>query len=108
MTVSEFSAVVTDIRLESREGAAVRWRMTLSHTEFAAGDVGVLHAVSRGGTRIEVPVLAVVADEAPVPELVEELPVPPSEIVIASRAPARVKSACTVSAIVPVAAVDVR
>jgi alanyl-tRNA synthetase len=61
---AEFSAVVTDIRLESREGAAVRWRMTLSHTEFAAGDVGVLHAVSRGGTRIEVPVLAVVADGA--------------------------------------------
>ena len=61
---SEFSAVVTDIRLESREGTAVRWRMTLSQSEFAAGDVGVLHAVSRSGTRIEVPVLAVVADEA--------------------------------------------
>jgi alanyl-tRNA synthetase len=60
----DFSAVVTDIRLESREGAAVRWRMTLDRTEFAAGDVGVLHAVSRGGTRIEVPVLVVVADEA--------------------------------------------
>ena len=61
---AEFSAVVTDIRLESREGAAVRWRMTLSHSGFAVGDVGVLRAVSRGGTRIEVPVLAVVADEA--------------------------------------------
>ena len=61
---NEFSAVVTDIRLESREGASVRWRMTLDRTEFAAGDVGVLHAVSRSGTRIEVPVLAVVADEA--------------------------------------------
>ena len=56
----DFSAVVTDIRLESRDGAAVRWRMTLDRTEFAAGDVGVLHAVSRGGTRIQVPVLAVV------------------------------------------------
>jgi alanyl-tRNA synthetase len=63
-SAAAFSAVVTDIRLESREGSAVRWRMTLSHTEFAAGDVGVLHAVSRNGTRIEVPVLAVVADEA--------------------------------------------
>jgi alanyl-tRNA synthetase len=61
---TEFSAVVTDIQMESREGAAVRWRMTLSCTEFAAGEVGVLQAVSRGGTRIEVPVLAVVADEA--------------------------------------------
>jgi len=60
----EFSAAVTDIRLESREGPAVRWRMTLSHTEFAVGDVGVLHAVSRSGTRIQVPVLAVVTDEA--------------------------------------------
>ena len=56
--------MVTDIRLQSREGAAVRWRMTLSRTEFAVGDVGVLRAVSRGGTRIEVPVLAVVADQA--------------------------------------------
>ena len=64
MTVSEFSAVVTDIRLESREGASVRWRMAPDRTEFAGGDVGVLRAVSRGGTRIEVPVLAVVADEA--------------------------------------------
>ncbi|MGA2437890.1 MAG: hypothetical protein ABSF57_05185 [Acidobacteriaceae bacterium] len=61
---AEFSAVVTDIRLQSRDGAAVRWRMTLSRTEFAVGDVGVLHAVSRSGTRIEVPVLAVVADQA--------------------------------------------
>jgi alanyl-tRNA synthetase len=60
----EFSAVVTDIRLESREGTAVRWRMTLDRTEFSAGDVGLLHAVSRSGTRIEVPVLAVVTDEA--------------------------------------------
>jgi alanyl-tRNA synthetase len=63
MSGQEFSAVVTDIRLESREGSAVRWRMTLNRTEFAAGDVGVLRAVSRSGTRIEVPVLAVVADE---------------------------------------------
>jgi len=63
-SAAEFSAVVTDIRLESRDGAAVRWRMTLDRTEFAAGDVGVLRAVSRSGTRIEVPVLAVVADEA--------------------------------------------
>jgi hypothetical protein len=60
----EFSAVVTDIRLESRDGPAVRWRMTLDRTEFAVSDVGVLRAVSRSGTRIEVSVLAVVADEA--------------------------------------------
>jgi alanyl-tRNA synthetase len=59
-----FSAVVTDIRLESREGATVRWRMTLDRTSFAAGDVGVLQAVARSGTRIEVPVLAVIVDDS--------------------------------------------
>ena len=37
--------------------------MTLDRTEFAAGDVGVLQAVSRTGTRIEVPVLGVIIDE---------------------------------------------
>jgi len=63
-SAAAFSATVTDIRLESREGSTVRWRMTLNRTEFAAGDVGVLRAVSRSGTQIEVPVLAVVADEA--------------------------------------------
>jgi alanyl-tRNA synthetase len=57
-----FAAVVTDIRLESRDGATVRWQMTLDRTEFAAGERGVLQAVSRSGTRIEVPVLAVIAD----------------------------------------------
>ena len=59
---TEFSAVVTDIRLESREGGTVRWRMTLDHTLFTPGDTGVLEAVSRTGTRIEVPVLAVIDD----------------------------------------------
>lgn len=59
-----FSAVVTDIRMESRVGAVVRWQMALDQTEFVVGDVGSLHAVARSGTRIEVPVLAVVADEA--------------------------------------------
>jgi hypothetical protein len=52
--------------------------------------------------------LAVVAAAPVALELVDELPVPPSEIVTASRAPASVKSACTVSAIVPVVAVEVR
>ena len=69
---SEFSAVVTDIRLESRDGATVRWRMTLDHTKFAAGDVGVLHAVSRSGTRIEVPVLAVIDENGDIWHVVEK------------------------------------
>jgi hypothetical protein len=68
----EFSAVVTDIRLQSREGATVRWRMTLDRTEFAAGDVGVLQAVSRSGTRIEVPVLAVLIEDGDVWHVVEK------------------------------------
>ena len=67
-----FSAAVTDIRLESREGGTVRWRMTLSHTEFKAGDVGVLEAVSRTGTRIEVPVLAVLIEDGDVWHVVEK------------------------------------
>lgn len=60
---AEFSAVVTDIQLESRVGAEVRWRMALDHTEFAVGDVGVLQAEARSGARIELPVIAVLADE---------------------------------------------
>jgi alanyl-tRNA synthetase len=60
---AEFSAVVTDIRLESREGGAAVWQMTLDRTNFAAGDTGVLHAVARSGTRIEVPVLRIIVEE---------------------------------------------
>jgi hypothetical protein len=59
---NEFAAVITDIRLESRDANGVRWRMTLEPTHFRAGDTGILEAVSRTGTRIEVPVLAVIAD----------------------------------------------
>lgn len=70
--VPEFSAAVTDIRLESRESGVVRWRMTLSNTDFKAGDVGVLEAVSRTGTKIEVPVLAVVVDDGDVWHVVEK------------------------------------
>jgi alanyl-tRNA synthetase len=70
---TEFSAVVTDIRLESREGAGpARWRMTLDRTEFAAGDLGVLQAVSRTGTRIEVPVLAVIDEDGDIWHIVEK------------------------------------
>jgi hypothetical protein len=69
---SGFSAVVTDIRLESRNGAGVRWRMTLDRTSFAAGDTGVLEAVSRSGTRIEVPVLAVLDEDGDIWHVVEK------------------------------------
>jgi hypothetical protein len=69
---TEFTAAVTDIRLESREGAAVRWRMTLDHTRFRAGDTGTFEAVSRTGTRIEVPVLAVLIEDGDTWHIVEK------------------------------------
>jgi len=59
-----FSAVVTDIQMVSRDAKSTRWRMALDRTNFSVGDVGSLHAVARSGTRIEVPVLAVVVDDA--------------------------------------------
>jgi hypothetical protein len=67
-----FSATVTDIRLESHEGAVARWQMTLSRTSFAAGDTGVLEAVARSGTRIEIPVLAVLEDDGDIWHIVEK------------------------------------
>ena len=73
MTVpAEFSAAITDIQLESREGAEVRWRMTLSATRFQPGDTGILIATSRSGTRIEIPVLRVVADAGDIWHVVEK------------------------------------
>jgi alanyl-tRNA synthetase len=69
---TRFSAAVTDIRLESRDGEVVRWRMTLSQSEFKAGDTGVLQAVSRSGTPIEVPVLAVLVEDGDVWHVVEK------------------------------------
>lgn len=69
---AEFSASITDIQLESREGAEVRWRMTLSHTELRAGDTGVLEATSRNGTRLSIPVLRVVEDSGDLWHIVEK------------------------------------
>jgi alanyl-tRNA synthetase len=57
-----FTAVVTDIRLESHIGGQSRWQMTLDRTAFAPGDTGLLEAVARSGTRLAIPVLAVLAD----------------------------------------------
>jgi hypothetical protein len=59
---AEFSASITDIQLESRLGDEVRWRVALSNTAFQPGHTGVLEAISRSGTRIEIPVLRVVLD----------------------------------------------
>lgn len=62
MSQPEFTATITDIQLESREGTEVRWRMTLDHSEFRPGDIGVLLATSRTGHKLEVAVLGVAAD----------------------------------------------
>ncbi len=56
--------MVTDIREESRLAGRQRWQMALDRTDFRAGDVGVLEAVARSGTRLMVPVLGVEADAA--------------------------------------------
>jgi len=58
----EFPAVVTDIRLESRTGLAGVWRMSLDPAQFRPGDSGALKAETRSGTRLEIPVSAVVED----------------------------------------------
>jgi alanyl-tRNA synthetase len=62
--VSEFAAVVTDIREESRLAGRQRWQMALDRTEFAVGDKGVIEAIARSGARLEVPVLSVEIDDA--------------------------------------------
>jgi hypothetical protein len=57
-----FEGVVTDIRLESRSGLEAVWWMSLDRTEFGVGDVGVLEAVTRSGTRLTIPVTKVMTD----------------------------------------------
>ncbi len=61
---TEFSAVVTDIREESRANGRQRWQMLLDRTAFHAEESGVLEAVARSGARLVVPVLGVVVDES--------------------------------------------
>jgi hypothetical protein len=70
--VSSFAAEVIDIREESRVAGRQRWQMALDRTEFVTGDVGVLEAVARSGTRLVVPVLGVVMDAGEVWHVVEK------------------------------------
>jgi hypothetical protein len=60
--VTEFAAVVTDIRLESHVAGVARWQISLDETSFSVGDTGELEAVAPSGTRLVVPVLRVEAD----------------------------------------------
>jgi hypothetical protein len=70
--VKEFDGVVADIREEWRAGGMQRWRISLDRTEFCAGDVGLLEAVSRSGARLVVPVLRVMVDAGEVWHVVEK------------------------------------
>jgi hypothetical protein len=71
--IPAFTAVITDIRLETPAGAApARWQMTLSDTPLAAGDTGTLEATSPKGTKIEVPILAVIDEDGDLWHAVEK------------------------------------
>ena len=59
-----FRAVVDDLREQQRLANRVLWQMALSNTAFHPGDTGTLLAVSRKGTRLEIPVLSVERDSA--------------------------------------------
>ncbi len=59
---ASFTSVVADIRLQSRVGTAGVWWMSLDQTQFRSGDTGVLEAVTRSGTRLEIAVSAIVED----------------------------------------------
>ena len=59
-----FHAVVDDLREQQRLAGRVLWQMALSHSAFTPGDTGILIAVSRKGTRLEIPVLSVEHDNA--------------------------------------------
>ncbi|WP_245817916.1 hypothetical protein [Granulicella rosea] len=80
-----FAAVVADIRLESRTGIHGRWQMSLDRTEFVPGDTGVLEAVTRSGTRLEIPVVAVSVDEEGVVWHMVEKPLAAGTDVVGSR-----------------------
>ena len=59
-----FRAVVDDLREQQRLPGRVLWQMALSNSAFHPGTTGVLIAVSRKGTRLEIPVLRVEQDDA--------------------------------------------
>ena len=59
----KFESVVTDIRLASRSGLTMVWWISLDATVFDPGDTGVLEAVTRSGTRLEIPVTEVLRDQ---------------------------------------------
>jgi alanyl-tRNA synthetase len=68
-----FTAVVTDIRLESRNQGVARWQIALDTTLFtAASPAGMLLAVAPSGARLEVPVLGIVEERGVVWHVVDK------------------------------------
>ena len=64
MSAITFSAIILDIRLESRKGLTARWQIALDRTLFSpASSTGVLVAVAPSGARLEVPVLGVYEED---------------------------------------------
>ncbi len=61
--MTQFTSVVTDIRLESRSGLGGIWQMSLDATGFSVGSTGMLEAVTRSGTRLQIPVTSVFVDD---------------------------------------------
>ena len=62
ITMNSFESVVADIKLESRVGLHGTWWISLDVTEFVPGDTGVLKAVTRSGTKLEIDVNSVTQD----------------------------------------------
>lgn len=66
----EFDAVVTDIRLDSRDGSGQLWQLALDQTAFypegggQPWDLGKLTATSKSGSTLDVPVERVEEDES--------------------------------------------
>ncbi len=67
-----FEAVVTDIRLASQKGVEAVWWMSLDATEFKVGDRGVLEAVTRSGTKLQIPVTETVEADGALWHVVEK------------------------------------
>ncbi len=61
--MSRFSAVVEDVRERVRIHGRAVWQLALSETGFGRGGNGVLVAVSRQGSRLELRVLSIEEDE---------------------------------------------
>jgi hypothetical protein len=61
--MTEFEAVVADIREESRINGRQRWQILLNRTAFSStAATGSFEAVARSGARLQVAVLGVVME----------------------------------------------